>query len=127
MADWLIPRWLQVVLLAALAVIIGLGKLARRNPGVAWLQPFRLPVLDQGRKEEMAARSWAMTGLELLFMGVVWPLGGYAVSIMVFNPLSVRDQVLWLWSVSAVCIAGGVWCLWRANRLGRGAARDRGR
>ena len=55
MADWLIPRWLQVVLLAALAVIIGLGKLARRNPGVAWLQPFRLPFSTRG-----ARRKWPL-------------------------------------------------------------------
>src|SRR5436190_23236983 len=119
MMDWLIPRWLQVVLLAVLAVVFGIGELARRHAGVAWLQPFRLPVVDQRRKEELAVRSWVMTALELLLMGVLWPLGGYAASIMLFNPLSVRDQVLWLWSVSAVCIAGGFWCLWREARLRR--------
>ena len=50
--EGLIPPWLQVMLLAVLTVIIGLDRLARRSPGVAWLQPFRLPVLDSRRKEE---------------------------------------------------------------------------
>lgn len=81
------PRTLQLVLAGTLLLVFGLSALSRRFPHVRWLQAFRYerPQLTEKQRERWRRRGMIHSGIELILMGLVLPMGYAALTVMMFN------------------------------------------
>jgi hypothetical protein len=94
-----------------------LGALARRFPQVAWLQIFHIPFphVTEEQKARMRKRANIHAGIEMVFLGMVLPLGYLAVTVMFFNKTTTLGVILVL-SGSVLLIALGVTAIVRSLR-----------
>lgn len=80
-------RTVQLVLLGVLGVLFGLSALSRRFPHIEWLQLFRFnaPQLSEDQRARMRQRANMRAGIEMILLGMVVPMGYFALTIMMFN------------------------------------------
>lgn len=104
------PDSVKAILGALIAIVFVLSRLARWLPDVAWLQVFRLPVLQMSdeQRERRRRRGNRMAGLEMILAGFILPLLYLGSTIMSFS----EPQMLPLFIVGAcslLCIGVGIW------------------
>src|SRR6266545_6529930 len=109
-------RTVQLVLGGLLAVVFGLSWLSRRHPGVAWLRRLRYdpPELSEEQRARMRRRADVQAGVEMILMGVVLPMGYFALTVMFFNSPTPTATALVL-GCSVVLIGLGVTALVRSR------------
>jgi hypothetical protein len=104
------PDSVKAILLGVIAIVFVLSRLARWFPHVAWLQVFRLPVIQMS-EEQRAKRRRAgnrMAGLELILAGIGLPLLYLASTIMFWgDPQAI--PIIIVGACSVLCIAVGIW------------------
>src|SRR5712691_6846763 len=71
-----LPDTVKAILLGLLAVAFALARLARALPHVAWLQVFRLPVMQMSEEQRARRRRSGnrLAGLEIVLAGLALPL-----------------------------------------------------
>lgn len=119
-------RTVQLVLFGVLAVLFGLSALSRRFPHIAWLQLFRFnaPRLSEEQRTKMRQRANIYAGIELILLGMVVPLGYFALTIMMFNNPTPTGTAIALGS-ALLLIGLGITAIWR-NRRRPSPPRDQG-
>jgi hypothetical protein len=104
----------KAILLGVIAMVFVLSRLARARPDIAWLQVFRLPVMQMSEEQRAARRRSAnrMAALEIILAGFVLPLVYFIATIMFFNePKTIPVIIVTVCSI--LCIALGIWILAR--------------
>ena len=110
-------RIIQLVLLGLVAVVSGFAVLARRFPGVGWLQLFRYkgPPLSEAQRARIRQRSNIHAGIELILMGIVLPILYVVGIVMFFNEVTTNALVL-VMAGSVLLIGLGVVGIWQNRR-----------
>ncbi len=105
-----LPDSVKAVLLGLIATVFVLSRLARWFPHVAWLQVFRLPVIQMSEKQRVKRQRSGnrLAGLELVLAGIVLPLLYFASTIMFFNEPKTIPTII-VSACSVLCIALGIW------------------
>lgn len=102
-----LSRDVEVALGVLALIFFALVQLARRYPDVAWLRPFRPPPLSAAQQERRRRRANTYTGIELILVGLVVPMGYVALTVMMFNdfdPLWTAGVVI----TAIICITLGI-------------------
>jgi len=105
-----LPKSVKAILLGLIAIGFVLSRLARWFPQTAWLQVFRLPVI-QLSEEQMEKRRRSgnrMAGLEMVLAGVVLPPLYFASTVMFFSEPQTMPTIF-VTACSVLCIALGIW------------------
>jgi hypothetical protein len=105
-----LPDSVKAILLGLIAIVFILSRLARWFPHVAWLQVFRLPVIQMS-EEQRAKRQRSgnrMAGLEMVLAGIVLPLIYFGSTIMFFSEPKMIPTII-VTACSVLCIALGIW------------------
>ena len=108
--DAFLPDAVKAILLALIAILFVLSRLARRFPHVAMLQVFRLPLIQmsEAEREKRRRSSNRMAGLEIVLTGLALPFLYFASTIMFFNePTAIATMIVT--ACSLLCIVLGVW------------------
>lgn len=105
-----LPNSVKGFLLGIIAIVFVLSRLARWLPHVAWLQVFRLPVIQMSEEQKAKRRRSGnrMAGLEMVLAGVVLPLLYFGSTIMFFGTPQTIPTII-VTASSVVCIALGIW------------------
>jgi sterol desaturase/sphingolipid hydroxylase (fatty acid hydroxylase superfamily) len=105
-----LPDTVKAILLALIAIVFVLNRLSRRLPHVAWLQVFRLPVIQMS-EEQRARRRRAgnqMAALEIVLAGLALPAVYFLSTIMFFSePKTIPTMIVTACSI--LCIVLGIW------------------
>jgi hypothetical protein len=82
-----LPDTVKAILLGLIVIAFALARLARALPHVAWLQVFRLPVIQMSEEQRARRRRSAnrLAGLEIIVAGLALPLLYFVSTIMLFN------------------------------------------
>lgn len=112
--ETLLPESVKAILLGLVATAFVLSRLAHWFPHVAWLQVFRLPIIQMSEEQRTKRRRFGnrMAGLEMVFAGVVLPLIYFASTIMFFSEPQTIPTIIVI-ACSAMCIALGIWIFMR--------------
>lgn len=106
----------QLVFVAIMAAVWGLSTIARRRPDIAWLQgvrnAFPQPTDEQRQKQRRRANVYA--GAELILLGLIIPIGYLALTVMMFNDITM-PMLLLVSAASLLCIGLGIAAI-RSNR-----------
>ena len=105
-----LPDSIKTILLGLIAIAFLLSRLAHWFPQVAWLQIFRLPVMQMSaeQREKRQRSGNRMAGLEMVLAGVVLPLLYFGTTIMFFSEPQTIPMIVVI-ACSALCIAFGIW------------------
>ena len=106
----ILPHWVNAILLGLIAVAFVMNRLSRQLPHVAWLQLFRLPVVQMS-EEERASRRRAgnrMAALEIVLAGLALPAVYFLSTIMFFSEPKMVPTLI-VTACSILCIALGIW------------------
>ena len=105
-----LPESVKAILLGLIAIAFVLSRLARWFPDVAWLQVFRLPVIQMSEEQRAERRRSGnrMAGLEMVLAGIVLPLLYFASTIMSFSEPQTIPTII-VTACSVLCIALGIW------------------
>ena len=105
-----LPNSVKAILLGIIALVFVLSQLARWLPHVAWLQLFRLPVIQMSEEQKAKRRRSGnrMAGLEMVLAGVVLPLLYFGSTIMFFSTPQTIPTII-VTAGSVLCIALGIW------------------
>ena len=108
--ETLFPASVKAILLGLIATAFVLSRLAHWFPQVAWLQIFRLPVIQMSEQQREKRRRFGnrMAGLEIVLAGVVLPLLYFASTIMFFSEPQTIPTIT-VTALGAMCIALGIW------------------
>ncbi len=108
--EMFLPESVKAILLGLIATAFVLSRLARWFPHVAWLQVFRLPVIQMSEEQRTKRRRFGnrMAGLEMVFAGVVLPLVYFGSTIMFFSEPQMIPMII-VAAGSATCIGLGIW------------------
>jgi hypothetical protein len=108
-ADFL-PDSVKVILLGILGVFFALSTLARKYPGIAWLQAFKRPQVQHSEEEQRRRRRFGnrMAAMEIMIAGLALPLVYMFATVFMFNDFGTLATIIVLAS-SAACIALGIW------------------
>src|ERR1043166_5748412 len=100
----------KAILLGLIAIVFVLSRLARARPDVAWLQVFRLPVIQMSEEQRARRRRSAnrMAALEIILAGFVLPLLYFISTVMTFNEPKMIPTII-VTTCSILCIALGIW------------------
>jgi hypothetical protein len=87
-----------------------LSGLSRALPHVAWLQVFRLPVIQMSEEEKARRRRSAnrMTALEIVIVGLALSLLYLVSTVMLFNESKTIPMII-VTACSILCITLGIW------------------
>ena len=109
-----LPNSVKGILLGIIAIVFVLSRLARWLPHVAWLQIFRLPVMQMSEEQKAKRRRIGkrMAGLEMVLAGVVLPLLYFGSTIMFFSTPQTIPTII-VTACSVLCIALGIWIFMR--------------
>ena len=112
--DAFLPGTAKVILLGLITIVIVLGALARRFPGVRWLRVFRLPEhpMTEEQRERMRRLGNRQGGMEMLLAGTVIALVSLLSNIMFFADTPTGLTVL-VGAGSLLCIGLGITTLVR--------------
>lgn len=104
------PDSVKAILLGLIAMVFVLSRLARWFPHVAWLQVFRLPVIQMSEEQKAKRRRSGnrMAGLEMVLAGIVLPLLYFGSTIMFFSEPKTIPTII-VAACSVLCIALGIW------------------
>lgn len=110
MIESFLPESVKIVLMGVIALVIVLSALARKLPGVAWLQAFKLPDNRTDEQKRRARRSAdILGGLEMIAAGVAMPAVYLVTSVMFFSePTPGVLLVLGVFSVLLIGLGVGV-------------------
>ena len=105
-----LPDSVKAILLGLVAIVFLLSRLARWFPHVAWLQVFRLPVIQMSEEQRAKQRRSGnrMAGLEMVLVGVVLPLLYFASTVMFFSESQPILAII-VTACSVLCMALGLW------------------
>jgi len=105
-----LPDNVEAVLLGAIAIVFVLSRLAHWFPQVAWLQIFRLPVMQMSEEQRAKRRRSGnrMAGLEMVFAGIMLPLIYFASTIMFFSEPEAIPTII-VTAGAVLLIALGIW------------------
>jgi hypothetical protein len=108
---------IQMVFGGLATVMFGLSALSRRFPHVGWLQHFRFerPHLSEEQQARMRRRANVHSGIELILIGIVLPIGYVALTVMMFNDITAKAMIMVL-AGSGLCIGLGITAIVRRNR-----------
>lgn len=97
----------QLVLTLIILVVVILPD---RFPNVEWLQRFRLPksYLTEEQRRAQIRRANRMAGIEMIFVGIIVPLGAVMLWVMFFREPGTLERLLALIVIPAVLIGLGV-------------------
>jgi len=104
------PHTVNAILLGLIAVAFVLNRLSRRLPHVAWLQVFRLPVIQMSAEERARRRRSGnrMAALEIVLAGLALPAVYFLSTIMFFAEPQPIPTII-VMACSILCIALGIW------------------
>jgi uncharacterized membrane protein YqjE len=104
------PDSVKAVLLGLIAVAFVLSRLACWFPHVAWLQLFRLPVIQMSEEQREKRRRSGnrMAGLEMVLVGIGLPVLYIASTIMFWSDPQPIPLIIVI-TCSVICIAVGIW------------------
>ena len=105
-----LPNTVKAILLGVLAIVFVLSRLARALPHIAWLQVFRLPLVEMSEEERERRRRSGnrMAALEIVIAGVALPLVYFISTIMFFSePTPIPTLIVAACSI--LCIGLGSW------------------
>jgi hypothetical protein len=105
-----LPDTVKAILLGLIAIAFVLNRLSRRLPHVAWLQVFRLPVMQMSEEQRARRRRSGnrMAALEIVVAGLVLPLVYFLSTIMFFSEPKTIPTII-VTACSVLCIALGIW------------------
>lgn len=105
-----LPDSVKAILLGAIAIAFVLSRLARALPHVAWLQVFRLPLVQMSEEERERRRRSGnrMAALEIVIAGVALPLVYFISTVMFFNEPGAIPTLI-VAACSILCIGLGIW------------------
>jgi hypothetical protein len=105
-----LPDSVKAILLGLIAIVFILSRLAYWFPDVAWLQVFRLPVIQMTEEQRAKRRRSVnrMAGLEMVLAGFVLPLIYFGSTIMFFSEPKTLPTII-VTACSVLCIALGIW------------------
>jgi len=108
--EMFLPDTVKAILLGLLAILFALARLARALPHVAWLQVFRLPVIQMSEEQRARRRRSAnrLAALEIVLAGLALPLLYFISTIMLFNEVETVPLII-VNTCSGLCIAVGIW------------------
>ena len=108
--ETVLPESVKAILLGLIATAFVLSRLARWFPQIAWLQVFRLPLMQMSEEQKAKRRRSGnrMAGLEMVLAGIVLPLIYFGSTIMFFSELQAIPTII-VTVCSAMCIAIGTW------------------
>jgi hypothetical protein len=104
------PRWVNAILLGLIAVAFVMNRLSRQLPHVAWLQWFRIPVIQMSEEQRERRRRSGnrMAALEIVLMGLALPAVYFLSTIMFFSEPKTIPTVI-VTACSLLCISLGIW------------------
>src|SRR5687768_13245866 len=107
----------QFVLGGIVMAFLALRALAKRYPDVAWLQAVRsaFPEPSEAEQAKMRRRANVHAGVELILIGIVLPLGYFALTVMFFSAVTTLGISL-VSASSLLCIGLGVTAIWQNRR-----------
>jgi hypothetical protein len=105
-----LPDTAKAILLGLIAIAFVLNRLSRRLPHVAWLQVFRLPVIQMSAEQRARRRRSGnrMAALEMVFAGLALPAVYFFSTMMFFNEPKTIPTII-VGACSVFCIALGIW------------------
>jgi hypothetical protein len=111
----ILPHSVRAILLGLLAVGFVLNRLSRQLPHVAWLQVFRLPVIQMSEEQRAARRRSGnrMAALEMVLMGLALPAVYFLSTMMFFSEPQMIPTII-VAACSILCIGLGIWIFARS-------------
>jgi hypothetical protein len=108
---------IQIVLGGLVVMLFGLSELSRRFPHVGWLQHFRVerPQLSEEHRARMRRRANVHSGIKLIMIGIGLPIAYLALTVMMFNDITVKNMAMVL-TGSVLCIGLGITAIVRRDR-----------
>jgi hypothetical protein len=105
-----LPDTVKVILFGLIVITFALSRFAHAFPHVAWLQFFRLPVIQMSDEERARRRRSAnrLTALEIILAGLALPLLFLFSTVMLFNEPKTIHMII-VTACSILCIALGIW------------------
>jgi hypothetical protein len=105
-----LPDTVKAILLGLIAIVFVLNRLSRRLPHVAWLQVFRLPVMQMSEEQRARRRRSGnrMAALEIVVAGLALPVVYFLSTIMFFSEPKVIPTII-VTAFSILCITLGIW------------------
>ncbi|SRR6266581_826558 len=100
----------KAILLGVIAIAFVMSRLARARPDVAWLQVFRLPVIQMSEEQRARRRRSAnrMAALEIIVAGFTLPLLYFISTVIFFSEPTMIPTII-VTACSIWCIALGIW------------------
>jgi hypothetical protein len=104
------PHSVNAILLGLIAIVFVLNRLSRQFPHVAWLQVFRLPVIQMSEEQRARRRRSGnrMAALEIVGAGLALPVV-YLLSTIIFFSEPKTIPTIIVTACSILCIALGIW------------------
>lgn len=105
-----LPDTVKAILLGLIAIVFVLNRLSRRLPHVAWLQVFRLPVIQMSEEQRERRRRSGnrMAALEIVVAGLALPFVYFLSTIMFFSEPKAIPTII-VTACAILCIALGIW------------------
>jgi hypothetical protein len=105
-----LPNSVKAILLGLIAIVFVLSRLARSFPHVAWLQIFRLPLVQMSEEQRAKQRRFSnrMASLEMVLAGIILPLLFFGSTMMFFNEPETLPTLI-VTACSVLCIGLGIW------------------
>jgi len=105
-----LPDSVKAILLALIALVFVLSRLARALPQVSWLRFFRLPLVQVSEEQRARRRRSAnrMAGFEIVVAGLALPLL-YFISTIIFFSEPKPIPTIVVTACSVLCLALGIW------------------
>lgn len=108
-----LPETEQIVLGIPVLVFLGLSVAARQRPDNKWLRPFNLHAgLSDKQRARLRRTQQSVAGAELILLGIIIPLGYFAVKVVFFGAIRPAELVV-AGALSVVCLALGLIALAR--------------
>ena len=110
-----LPEGVTIALGVAVLVVLGLGYASRRHPHVKWMRAFDLQRnLTEAQRARIRRSVNVTAGVELILLGVVIPLGYFALTLMFFSSPEPIDLVV-VGVLSGLCVVLGTLGLVRSR------------
>jgi len=105
-----LPDSVKAILLALIALVFVLSRLARALPKVSWLQFFRLPLVQMSEEEKARRRrsSNRMAAIEIVLAGLGLPLLYFISTVIFFSAPKLLPTII-VTACSILCLGLGIW------------------